>query len=84
MGATSFAAIAQDGQWITVSQANGRVYCGRDNGWENYKITVPVNTIHADFYRSNRGNERVTIHHEGKEVEVNSFELAQEWLANNN
>lgn len=79
MGATRFTAVAVDGQWIKVSDLPNAVYCGRNNGVHEYKVTIDNSVIVAYFYRSNSGREEVAI--QGVEENLRSFQLANEWLA---
>jgi hypothetical protein len=79
MGATHYIAVL-DGEWIPVSQHPNASYLGRDHGEEEYDVEVPDDTIFAYFYRSNRGNESVTIKNgKDKGKEFNSFERARRW-----
>ncbi len=59
MGATHFAAVLCNGEWIQVSNHPRSKHLGRDRGWENYKLDVADDAITAQFNRSNSGNEHV-------------------------
>jgi len=78
MGATHYAAVLIDGEFVCVSRLSDVRYKGHDHGWEIYEVAVSDDTITAQFDRSNRGNENVTA---SNGMSWRSFEAAQRWAA---
>jgi len=80
-GATKFTAILLGGEWVQVSRHPGVRHHGRADGVENFSVEVADDAITARFYRSNGGNESVTI---STGEEFQSFEDAREWASDRN
>ena len=90
MGAERYVAVLLAGEgWVRASRMVGALDAGRSGGVRRYSILVADSAIWAEFYRSNLGNEQVTVHlgcRQGPEEEhddlaFGSFALAHEWAA---
>ena len=81
MGATRYTAVLKEDKFVAVSNMPGSVCRGRLNGVYRYYVDVPDNAIWASFYRSNRGNEHVTV---CTGQEFDSFSDAREWAIKEN
>ena len=83
-GAFHGTAIVEDDELVWLDEHPKAIYEGRDGGYEGYSLEVPEGTIWLQFYRSNRGNERV-LAYKGLDSLVlqdfRSFELAKSWVS---
>ena len=79
MGAVRYTAILFKNEWVRVSRYDDAQYHGRINGEEHYSVEVADSTITADFYRSNSGNEYVTVREGDREHSFRSFDDAHRW-----
>lgn len=83
MGAERYTAILTPIGWLKVSELENAVLENRVRGVRIYTVLVPRSTVYANFYRSNRGNEEVTIFADGK-FTFRSFALAALWARQRN
>ncbi len=84
MGARHFSAVPVGGDWTPLSAIPGRVYEGRDTGFEVYSLEVPPDAPWAEFHRSNSGIEQVRVYRGDHQTALyHSFERAGRELKSN-